>query len=155
MGIAELVVSNNENEILVTYSLGSCIGLAIYDPEAKVGGMIHYMLPDSSLDSNRAEEKPAMFADTGVSALFDKAQALGLDKTRMRTVVAGAAQLMDDTGFFDMGKRNYDALKKIFGENTVIINAEDVGGHLNRTLFLDIATGRSWTKIAGHGVRKL
>jgi chemotaxis protein CheD len=155
VGIAELHVSKEANETLVTFSLGSCIGLAIHDPEAHVGGMIHYMLPDSSLDSSKARDKPAMFADTGIRLLFDQAQSLGLEKTRTRAVVAGAAQIMDESGFFDIGKRNYDALKKIFDDNNVLLDAEDVGGSLNRTLYLEIATGRSWVKTVGHGVRAL
>jgi chemotaxis protein CheD len=155
VGIAELQVSNNETDTLVTYSLGSCIGLAIYDPEARVGGMIHYMLPNSSLDSNQAEAKPAMFADTGIPLLFEEARELGLSKKRVRTVVAGAAQIMDDSGFFNIGERNYQALHKIFKDSNVDIDAEDVGGHLNRTLYLEIATGRSWVKFTGHGVREL
>jgi chemotaxis protein CheD len=135
VGIAELQVSNNETDTLVTYSLGSCIGLAIYDPEARVGGMIHYMLPNSSLDSNQAEAKPAMFADTGIPLLFEEARELGLSKKRVRTVVAGAAQIMDDSGFFNIGERNYQALHKMrsprgaHGSNSQVMGSESYERH--------------------------
>ena len=70
VGISDMKVSNKPGDILVTYSLGSCIGVAIWDPKVKVGGLIHYMLPDSTMDKTRAEEKPFMFADSGVPRLF-------------------------------------------------------------------------------------
>lgn len=155
VGIADLYVSGDTSETLVSYSLGSCIGLAIYDPQARVGGMLHYMLPDSSLDSNKAARTPAMFADTGIPLLFKGAVRRGLAKSRARVVVAGAAEIMDESGFFNIGKRNYDALRAIFASNGVSIDAEDVGGRLNRTLYLDISTGRILVKIAGREVREL
>ena len=70
VGISDLKVSNNPEDALVTYALGSCIGVAVFDPKAKVGGLLHFMLPDSSLDANKAKSTPAMFADTGIIALF-------------------------------------------------------------------------------------
>jgi chemotaxis protein CheD len=155
VGIADLQVSDSQSETLVTYSLGSCIGLSIYDPGARVGGMIHFMLPDSTLDSKKAHEKPAMFADTGVPLLFKKAYSLGLKKTRARVVVTGGAQILDDSGYFNIGKRNHAALRKIFWRNNVFTDAEDVGGNINRTLYLEIATGRVWVKTAGQGIREL
>lgn len=149
VGIAELHVSADPSETLVAYSLGSCIGLAIYDPEVRVGGMLHFMLPDSSLDLPKASVKPAMFADTGIPRLFKEAYALGLEKWRARVVVAGAAQILDESGYFNIGKRNFAAVRRILWRNSVLIDIEDVGGRMNRTLFLEIGTGRTWLKTAG------
>jgi chemotaxis protein CheD len=146
VGIAELKVASEPGARLVTYSLGSCIGLAIYDPVVKVGGMIHFMLPDSSIDVERARMSPAMFGDTGIPLLFRTAYALGLKKTRARILVAGGAQILDESGHFKIGKRNYTALRNIFWRNNVLIDAEDVGGAVSRTLFLEIDTGRAWVK---------
>ncbi|MGQ9653162.1 MAG: chemotaxis protein CheD [Thermodesulfobacteriota bacterium] len=70
VGIAELQVSADPSETLVACSLGSCIGIAIYDPEVRVGGMLHFILPDSSMAPQKAGTKPAMFADTGIPRLF-------------------------------------------------------------------------------------
>jgi len=155
VGIAEMQVSAEESEVLVTYSLGSCIGLAIYDPQARVGGMLHYMLPDSSLDPSKAREKPGMFADTGIPLLFKTAYTMGLEKRRARVIVVGGAQILDDSGYFNIGKRNYAMLRKILWRNNVLIDVEDVGGNTNRTLYLEVGTGRAWVKSPGQEMREL
>ena len=80
VGISDLKVSNNPGDVLVTYALGSCIGVAVYDPKARVGGLLHFMLPDSSLDANKAKATPAMFADTGIPLLFKSCYAIGAEK---------------------------------------------------------------------------
>jgi len=73
VGIADMKVSNNPEVSVITYSLGSCIGLVIYDPVVKVGGILHYMLPESSIDNEKASRNPFMFADTGIPRLFKTA----------------------------------------------------------------------------------
>jgi chemotaxis protein CheD len=144
-------VSNDPDEVLITYSLGSCIALAVYDPVVKVGGMLHYMLPDSSLDKQKAQEKPFMFANTGIPMLFKSCFKLGAKKNRMIVKVAGGSQLMDRSEFFNIGKRNYAALRKLFWRNNVIIEGEDIGGNVNRTMSLNIGTGTVTLKISGKG----
>ncbi len=140
--IADLQISGDPNGQLVTYSLGSCIGVAIWDPEVHVGGMLHYMLPQSTISPDKARTNPAMFADTGIPQLFRKAYELGAVKKRMVVKVAGGSSLLDDNGTFNIGKRNYIILRKIFWKNGILVDAEDVGGALSRTMRLDIATGR-------------
>ena len=144
--IADLAVSNDPGTTLITYSLGSCIGLVIYDPVAHVGGMLHYMLPDSQLSPDKAKANPAMFCDTGVPRLFRAAYELGAVKNRLVIKVAGGSQLLDDNGTFNIGKRNYLALRKIFWKNGVMINGEDVGGSISRTVKLDVGTGTTMLK---------
>ncbi len=139
--IADLAVSRDPAATLITYSLGSCIGVAIYDPVAKVGGLLHYMLPESQLAPEKAKSNPAMFCDTGVPRLFRAAYDLGAVKTRLVVKVAGGSQLLDDNGTFNIGKRNYLALRKLFWKNGVMIQAEHVGGSLSRTLKLDVSSG--------------
>lgn len=140
--IADLAVSAEPRSRLVTHSLGSCIGVTIWDPEARVGGMIHYMLPESRISPEKAKANPAMFADTGIPLLFRSAYELGAVKKRMIVKVAGGSQLLDDKGVFNIGKRNYVALRKIFWNNGILIDSEDVGGSLSRTVRLDVDTGR-------------
>jgi chemotaxis protein CheD len=140
--IADFKVSANQGDLLVTYSLGSCIGVTIWDAEARVGGMIHFMLPDSSLSPAKAKTNPAMFADTGVPMLFRAAYELGAVKKRMVVKVAGGSQLLDDNGTFNIGKRNYVMLRKIFWKNGILIESEDVGGSISRTIRLDVGSGR-------------
>ena len=94
-------------QILTTYSLGSCLGVTIYDPVSRAGGLLHAMLPDSSINPAKAAEQPAMFVDTGMSALFRAAYELKAEKHRMQICVAGGAQFLDKSGFFNIGQRNY------------------------------------------------
>ncbi len=155
VGVADMKVSNNPGESIVTYSLGSCIGLVIYDPAVKVGGMLHYMLPDSSIDRQKAAARPYMFADSGIPRLFKTAYQLGAAKQRMRVYVAGGAEILDQQGFFNIGKRNYMALKKMFFKNKVMITSQDVGGNVNRTVRIEIATGDIYVKTSGSGEVKI
>jgi chemotaxis protein CheD len=149
VGVADMAVSEHPEEVLVTYSLGSCIGLAIYDPVVKVGGLLHYMLPDSTMDPEKAKRMPAMFADSGIPSLFKQSYRLGAAKTNLIVKVFGGAQILDENGVFNIGKRNYLALRKIFWKNNVMIAVEDVGGNVNRTVRLEISTGRVSLKVSG------
>lgn len=149
VGISDMKISNNPEVTLVTYSLGSCIGLAIYDPGVRVGGMLHYMLPNSSLSEEKRKTAPAMFADTGIPMLFKACYKLGAVKRRMIVKVAGGAQIMDESGFFNIGQRNYSALRKLFWKNKIMIAGEDVAGMVNRTMRLDIGSGALLLKVSG------
>jgi chemotaxis protein CheD len=149
VGIAEMAVSNNPSVILTTYSLGSCLGISIYDPVAHVGGLLHLMLPDSGIDAAKAAAKPGMFVDSGVPALFRAAYQLGADKHRVQIAVAGGAQIMDSTGYFNIGKRNYEALVRLFAGHNLRIAAEEVGGFVNRTMHLRLANGEVRLKVSG------
>lgn len=155
IGVSDLKVSNDLESTLITYSLGSCIGITIYDPVAHVGGMLHFMLPDSRLDQVKSRKNPYMFADTGIPPLFKNAYKLGAKKQRMRVIVVGGAQVHDQNGFFNIGKRNYMAVRKILWRNNVMIDYEDVGGNVNRTLKLAIKTGQAWIKTPGQGVMEI
>jgi len=139
--IADYAVSNDVDATLITYSLGSCIGVCVWDPVARVGGMLHYMLPESSLSPEKAKSNPAMFCDTGVPLLFRSLYELGAVKKRLVVKVAGGSQLLDDKGTFNIGKRNYLALRKIFWKNAIMIHGEDVGGSVSRTVRLHLGTG--------------
>ncbi len=139
--IADFAVTDDTGATLVTHSLGSCIGMTIWDPVASVGGMIHYMLPDAALSPEKAKANPAMFANTGVPAMFRAAYELGAVKKRLVVKVAGGAQLLDDNGTFNIGKRNYVMLRKLFWKNGILIEAEDVGGSISRTVRLAVGSG--------------
>ena len=149
VGVADMKVSNKQMESVITYALGSCIGLIIYDPVAKVGGILHYMLPESSIDKEKAAARPYMFADSGIPRLFKSAYKLGAVKQRMKVYVAGGAEILDQKGFFNIGKRNYMALKKMFFKNKMMITKQSVGGNTNRTIRIEIATGDVYIKTSG------
>ncbi|MBN2126373.1 MAG: chemotaxis protein CheD [Deltaproteobacteria bacterium] len=152
VGVSDMKVSNDFESVIVTYSLGSCIGIAIYDRVARVGGMLHFMLPDSALDPAKAQKNPYMFADTGIPLLFKSAYQLGAKKQRMKVIVAGGSQVLDQQGFFNIGKRNYMAVRKIFWKNNVMIDYENVGGNSNRTLKIAVKDGSASLKVSGKGV---
>jgi len=149
VGVSEMKVSNKSGDMLVTYSLGSCLGVTVYDPVVRVGGIIHCMLPFSRIDMQRAQKSPAMFVDTGIPALFEKAYGLGAKKDRMVLKVAGASRILDDEGIFRIGDRNYAALRKILWKNNILIATEDIGGTSSRTMSLNIDTGQVIIKYRG------
>lgn len=149
VGIADVVVANNPSVVLSTYSLGSCIGVSLYDPVLHVGGLLHIMLPDSSIEPVKAARQPAMFMDTGLRALFEAAQDLGADPRRVILCAAGGAQVMDTSGFFSIGKRNYDALLQMLRAHGFRLHAEQVGGMVSRSMFLRLETGEVRLKVSG------
>ena len=155
VGISDLKVSSNPADSMVTYALGSCIAVAVYDPAAKVGGLLHYMLPDSTLDAAKAKETPAMFADTGIPLLFKSCYKLGADKKRMVVKVAGGASILDESNFFRIGQKNIMAMRKLFWSNNVLIDAEDTGKNFNRTVRIDLGTGKFYIKRAGGQMEEL
>jgi len=155
VGISDLKVSNNPADSMVTYALGSCIAVAVYDPAVKVGGLLHYMLPDSTLDAEKARETPGMFADTGIPLLFKSCYSLGADKKRMVVKVAGGASILDESNFFRIGQKNIMAMRKLFWSNNVLIDAEDTGKNCNRTVKLDLATGKVFVKRSGGPMEEL
>jgi chemotaxis protein CheD len=142
VGISDCVVSRDQNAIITTHALGSCVGLIIYDPEAKVGGLLHYMLPDSGLDKERAQQNPFMFADTGIPMLFNAAYRAGAKKERIQVTALGGAQILGINDSFNIGKRNLMSMRKILWKAGVMLHHEDVGGTAPRTAKIEIATGR-------------
>ena len=133
---------------LATYSLGSCIGLSLYDPVNKVGGMLHFQLPTSTMDADRARQVPLMFADTGMAWLLQEMEALGALKRRMQVKLAGAAQMLNDASTFNIGRRNHAAIRKLLWQHGMLIAAEHVGGSLPRNLYLNVSSGGVTMKIA-------
>jgi chemotaxis protein CheD len=155
VGMGDMKVSDDPQATIVTFALGSCIGITIYDPLVKAGGLLHFMLPESSTNPEKALKNPFMFADTGIPRLFQEIYKLGGDKRRLRVRVAGGAQLLDESGFFNIGKRNYAALRKVLWTGNLLIHAEEVGGQVNRTVRLDLCTGKVSVKTSGEGEKEI
>ena len=149
VGVSDCRISQDEEASLITYALGSCIAVAIHDPVARVGGLLHLMLPDSSIDSAKAAEKPYMFANTGVPMLFHQAYAAGAVKSRLVVRVAGGAQVINDNGVFNIGKRNHLAVRKLLWRAGVLVASESVGGTESRTVRLEVGSGRFWLRGPG------
>src|SRR5262249_8898689 len=135
---------------LVTFALGSCLGVAIHDPVARVGGLLHAMLPLSSADPTRAAENASHFVDTGVPALFRACYSLGAQRERLNVKVAGGASpLGGEDDVFQIGSRNMVVLRKLLWKNGLLLRAHDVGGRQSRTLSLCIGTGQVTVKSNG------
>ena len=147
--IADMKVSASRESALVTYSLGSCLGVSIYDPELHVGGMAHFMLPLSTLDSEKARTRPFMYVDVGMVLFLEALFELGARKDRCIVKVAGGSQVLDTHDIFRIGQRNYTVLRKILWKNGLLLKGEDVGGALSRTMRLDLADGRVTIKTNG------
>ena len=147
--IADMKVSASRESSLVTYSLGSCLGVSIYDPEVHVGGLAHFMLPLSALDSEKARTRPFMYVDVGMVLFLEALFQLGARKDRCIVKVAGGSQVLDTHDIFRIGQRNYTVLRKILWKNGLLLKGEDVGGSLSRTMRLDLADGRVTIKTHG------
>lgn len=141
VGVADMAASNDPGTILTTYSLGSCLGLTVYDPVTKVGGLLHLMLPDSSIDPVKARTSPYMFVDTGVPRVFQAVYSLGGDRSRVVVKVAGGAQFLDNNRVFNIGERNLSSLTTLMARNGHRLQAQDVGGTSSRTLKFDLGNG--------------
>lgn len=149
VGMADCRIGDVPGQVLATYALGSCIGLAVYDPQASVGGLLHFMLPDSTIDPARGKENPFMFADTGIPLLLGQVCGRGASKRRLVVHAIGGAQMMDQECVFEIGKRNYLAMRRILWKAGVLLHGEAVGGVNSRTVRLEIGTGRIWLQESG------
>ncbi len=142
VGVGDMIASNDPAAEIVTHSLGSCLGVIVYDPLRKVGGLLHFMLPDSTIDPIKAMKAPFMFADTGLPRLFRAVYGLGGEKGRLQVKVAGGARFLDDQLLFNIGSRNVAALRDILARNGVSAAAMEIGGQVSRTVRLDLANGQ-------------
>jgi chemotaxis protein CheD len=149
VGISEMSVSADPAEVLATFALGSCVGLTLFDPVARVGGLIHCMLPLSRIDAAKAERNPLMFVDTGVPALLQALFDRGAQRRNLVAKVAGASAIMDSAGVFNIGERNHTVLRKVLWKNEIMVAAEDVGGSVPRTLYLHIDSGKTVLRAGG------
>lgn len=151
VGVGDLKISASQGDSLVTYGLGSCLGMTLYDPQAKVGGLLHVVLPNSQVDPDKAKANPYVFVDTGVPSLFKQAYKLGAVKSRCEIKVVGGAQTAacGDSDHFQIGKRNWTALKKLLWRNGVMVAVHHVGGTSSRTVTMDMATGQLQLRIDG------
>lgn len=150
--ISGMKLSSSPGDVLVTYSLGSCVGLTLYDPVAGVGGMIHCMLPLSKIDPEKAKLKPYMFVDTGVASMLGEMYAKGAQRQNLIAKVAGAGSPLGKEETFRIGQRNYTILRKFLWKNNILIDSEDVGGSKARTLYLYMEDGRTTVKSEGKEV---
>jgi len=153
VGMADLNICKSP-DVITTLGLGSCIGLTLYDPVTKVGGMVHYMLPDSTQVRNN--ENIAKFADTGIEELLKKVVAAGASRQRLVAKIAGGAKMFETTGVSaigHIGARNAEAAKQILKQKGIRLIAEDTGLNYGRTVELHCETGEFYIKAVGKPVK--
>jgi chemotaxis protein CheD len=143
VGIGEFAVSNVPTDTIVTHALGSCIAVCIWDKASGVGGLLHFLLPDSAINPDRAKIQPATFANTGLPLLFQAAYALGLHKKRCRVRLVGGAEVagLGGIGSLNVGKRNVLAAHNILWRNGLLIESEATGGGVPRSVALRLRDG--------------
>jgi chemotaxis protein CheD len=150
VNFSEMKISRNPAETLVAFSIGAGMAVAAFDPGCGVGGILNFMLPDSTLATGVDPVKvPLMFADTGVPFFVQALLAQGIRPNRVKLIAAGGAHVIDQTGLFNIGQKNYAALKSNLANYDLSIHHEDIGGTSSRTLSLEIGTGSSCIKAFG------
>jgi chemotaxis protein CheD len=154
IGIAEMY-ADKAPTVIVTLGLGSCVGVTVYDPNSKVGGMVHIMLPDSNGDP---KGKPAKYADTAVPLLLKEVLKLGANKSNLVAKVAGGAQMLKfsrSNTANSIGTRNAEEAVKALKKANIRIVAHDTGGNYGRTIELDLETGKLLVKTVGYGKKEI
>lgn len=155
VGMADLSIAK-EPDILTTLGLGSCVGIALYDPSTKIGGLAHIMLPDSTQIKNN--ENKAKFADTAIEVLVQQMVKEGVRRNKLVAKIAGGAHMFEFKNMDDMmriGTRNVTAVIQILKEAHIPIIAQDTGENYGRTIELHTLTGVLRVKTIGHGVREI
>ena len=152
VGVGEYATSVTPGEIVKTLALGSCVAVVILDTNNKSVGLLHIALPESSINKKRANEKPGMFADTGIPILLEEMQKLGYDgKSKLIIKLAGGASIMDPNNTFNIGKRNVLAIRKMLERFHLGAIAEDVGGNISRSVSIEMNTGKVIVSSPGRG----
>ena len=155
VGMADLKVCKSP-DVLTTLGLGSCVGVALYDPVSKVSGLLHCMLPDSTQIRNNSNL--AKFADTGIDELIRQMQSLGANKSRLVAKLAGGAQMFAMTSANDslrVGERNAEAARKKLKELNIRILSEDCGLNYGRTVESYSETGNYVIKSVGKSIKTI
>lgn len=143
-------------DILISYGLGSCIGISLYDPQTKIGGLLHIMLPDSS--QSRANENRAKFADTGIPNMLNELMRKGASRARLVAKLAGGSQMFAFANASDImrvGFRNALASKEILKKLSIPVVGEDTGGNYGRTVQIDLSTGVYKVKTIDKGDKEI
>ena len=140
VGLAELAISDQPQTVLVAFGLGSCVAVAAYDPQRRVGAMLHAMLPQHrNADRNRTK-----FADTGIVEMLERLTAMGVRREGLIWRIAGGAQMLTAPGLsdrFNIGAQNAAVARDVLARMNARLVGQDVGGYEGRTVRLYIADG--------------
>lgn len=149
VGIADMKLARREGT-LITFALGSCIGITLYDPVIQLAALIHIMLPEASAPGG--EPNPFKFADTGIRETLRKMEVFGGQRNRYQCKIAGGAKMFELTngsGIGNIGERNIQSVKRILRAEHICIMKEDVGSNYARTMLIDVTDGSVRIRTAG------
>lgn len=154
VGIGEMQFSTDPSKILATYSLGSCLGVTAYDPKAKIGGLIHCLLPRPEPGLTGARTNPYKFVSSGIPRMVRELILAGAVRNRLIFNAAGGAEMRGEE-FFSTGKHNIEALNKCLSLNRVHLTGSELGGTIPRSVFLHLNDGHVVIKTKGvsHDIR--
>lgn len=155
VGMADLNIAKAPDTLL-TLGLGSCVGVVLYDPIQKIGGLAHIMLPDSTQIKNNSNL--AKFADTAIIVLIEKMVQVGAMQSRLVAKLAGGAQMFDfkqTSEVMRIGYRNVIATQQILENLKIPILASDVGENYGRTIELHTSTGVLTVKTINYGMKEI
>lgn len=147
VGIADMKMAVG-NGVLVTYALGSCIGICLYDQKIKLGAMIHIMLP---LNMETGRTNTMKYADTGIRETLKMMEAKGASRVRITAKIAGGAKMFEVSGgsLGNIGQRNIESVHMQLKQQGIRLIKEDVGGSIARTLLFDVSTGMACVRCYG------
>ena len=151
VGVGEFATTRKPGDVVKTLALGSCVAVVALDAKTRVVGLLHIALPDSAINKKRAEERPGMFADTGIKILLDSMKKQGYDGGRLTIKLAGGASIMDPNNTFNIGKRNILSVKKCLWQYKLGAISEHVGGNISRSVSIDVNTGKVSVSSPGRG----
>ena len=139
VGISDMKLSKSPG-VIITYALGSCIGVSFYDSTAKLGALLHIMLPDAPAQIDNVYK----YADSGIVETLRKMESMGGSVSRITAKIAGGAQMFQvpgDSSLGNIGKRNADSVKMTLLRQRIRVIGSDVGGTFARTVEFNTATG--------------
>ena len=148
VGIADMKLLQGEGT-LITYALGSCIGLCFHDPKLRLGALLHIMLP---LNMEAGRTHPMKYADTGIKETLKQMEAKGASRSRMTVKIAGGAKMFEvsgGAGLGNIGQRNIESVHTILKRENIRLVAENVGGTVARTLLFDVGSGQGCIRSYG------
>jgi chemotaxis protein CheD len=163
VGLGEIKLSRDSQDVLVAYGLGSCVGIGLYDPVARVAGLLHAILPvnPSGMDAfsrNGGRDQSAKYVDSGVGLLIDMLTREGADRKRLVARMAGGANMLTAPGFsqtLNIGSRNVDTALSVLKAINLRLLGQETGGNSGRTVRFYITDGRMTIRSMGNQEREV
>lgn len=155
VGLGECKVSRNIEEVLVAYGLGSCVGIGMYDPQLRLAGLLHAVLP---ISPNGVAERSAKYVTSGIEILLDEMIKAGAIPSRIIVRMAGGANMLTAPGFsktFNIGTRNVETAHEVLKQHRLRLVSEEVGGTIGRTVRFYVYDGRMTIRTVGNQEREI